>query len=281
MRFSIIAKLTLKEAFRKKILFAAFILGILFLGVYALGFNYIRLDLIRSENESLLTRIELFNFMSLTGLYVVNFLTVMLIVLASVDTVSGEILSGTIQTIVTKPIRRWEVILGKWIGFSGMLLLYIILMAGGVIVIVKIIGDYSPDNLLGGLSLLYLNGLLMLSVSIAGGATFSTLSNGVVVFGLYGVAFIGGWIEQIGSFMGNQTAINIGIITSLILPSEVLWKRAAYEMRSPIVSVLGFSPFSSSTSIPSQVMIWYALLYVIILLLLGIKIFYQKDLQPH
>jgi hypothetical protein len=52
----------------------------------------------------------------------------------------------------------------------------------------------------------------------AGGALFSTLTNGGMVFGLFSVAFIGGWIEQFGAFLSNQTAINIGIIASLLPP---------------------------------------------------------------
>ncbi|HEY5571470.1 MAG TPA: hypothetical protein VIK64_00520, partial [Anaerolineales bacterium] len=118
---------------------------------------------------------------------------------------------------------------------------------------------------------------LLLSVSLFGGTTLSTLANGVMVFGLYGIAFLGGWIEQIGSFMENQTAVNIGIISSLIIPSEALWKRAAFEMQSPMVRALGFSPFSAPT-VPSAAMIWYALLYAVVALVLAMRQFSHRDL---
>lgn len=106
---------------------------------------------------------------------------------------------------------------------------------------------------------------------------FSTLANGVMVFGLYGIAFLGGWIEQIGSFIENQTAVNIGIISSLIIPSEALWKRAAYEMESPLVRALGFSPFSAPT-VPSPAMVGYAIVYAILALILAIHQFNRRDL---
>jgi hypothetical protein len=102
-----------------------------------------------------------------------------------------------------------------------------------------------------------------------------------MVFGLYGIAFIGGWIEQIGTFLRNQaasqTAINIGIVTSLILPSEALWKRAAYEIQSPLVAALGFSPFSS-LSVPSLLMIVYAGLYLVVVFALVVRQFNRRDL---
>ena len=79
---------------------------------------------------------QISNFLLMAGMYVVNFLTAMMTVLTSVDTLSGEISSGTIHTLVSKPVRRWEIVLGKWLGFAGMLTLYLLLMAGGVMLIV-------------------------------------------------------------------------------------------------------------------------------------------------
>ena len=121
------------------------------------------------------------------------------------------------------------------------------------------------------------NTLLLLSVSILGGTSLSTLANGVLVFGLYGIAFIGGWIEQFGSFLHNQTAVNIGVISSLILPSEALWKRAAYAMQSPLVAAMGVSPFSSN-SVPSPLMLVYAGLYTLAALYLAVHLFSRRDL---
>ena len=62
---------------------------------------------------------------------------------------------------------------------------------------------YVANHPLQALALIWLNAILLLSISLLGGAVFSTLANGVLVFGLYGVAFIGGWIEQIGGFLSQ------------------------------------------------------------------------------
>lgn len=273
-----IARLTFHEASRKRILLAALLLGILFLVIYYLGLHFIRAEEARNPMPSAATRSEIFNFLMLAGLYVVNFLTVMMTVLTSVDTLSGEIGSGTVQTLVTKPINRWEVLLGKWLGFALMLSLYVLMMAGGVAVLVRWVGEYTPPNFLAGLGLIWLNGMLMLSISLMGGAILSTLANGVLVFGLFGIAFVGGWIEQFGSLIQNQAAVNIGIFTSLILPSEALWRRAAYEMRSPLVSAVGFSPFTSGSSVPSGYMVAFAVLYLVVMLALAVRLFGRRDL---
>ena len=274
----VISYLTFHEAARRKILLAAVVLGLVFLVVYGIGFNFMNGELTRRPGAtSLIERNEIRNFLMLAGLYVVNFLAVMMAVLTSVVTISGEVASGTIHTLVSKPVHRWEIVLGKWLGFAVMLTFYLLLMAGGVIGLVYLISGYLPPNPARGVLYLLFNALLMLSVTILGGSMLSTLANGVLVFGLYGVAFIGGWIEQIGSLLENQTAINVGVITSLILPSEALWKRLAFEMQSPLVRALGFSPFSSS-SVPSPLMVGYALLYALVALLLAMRQFSRRDL---
>jgi Cu-processing system permease protein len=277
-----IARLTFREASRRKILLAALILGVVFVAIFSVGFHFVLQDIKNSSRPTALLEFnEVSNFLMMAGLYVVNFLTVMMAVLTSVDTLAGEIASGTIHTIVAKPIHRWEIVTGKWIGFAGMLTLYQLLMAGGVMAGVYLQSGYLPPNPLDALALLWLNALLLLTVSLLGGSIFSTLANGVMVFGLFGIAFIGGWIEQIGTFLNNasasQTAINIGVITSLLLPSEALWRRAAYEMQSPLVAAVGFSPFFS-TSIPSVAMVIYAVSYLIVAFLLALRMFNKRDL---
>lgn len=276
-----IARLTFREAARRKILLAALLLGLAFLIVFDAGFQLLSNEMQRSPiGRGPLQLNEMRNFLLMAGLYVVNFLTAMMTVLTSVDTLSGEISSGTIHTLVSKPIRRWEIVVGKWLGFAGMLTLYLLLMAGGVMASIYLLSGYTPPNALRGLALLWLNALLLLSVSILGGTRLSTLANGVLVFGLYGIAFIGGWIEQIGTYLPtptSQTAINIGILTSLILPSEAMWRRVAYEIQSPLVASLGVSPFSSS-SVPSPFMIAYAVLYLFVAFALAVRQFRMRDL---
>ncbi len=273
-----ISKLTFKEAYRRKILWSALILGLLFLVVYGLGFYFVRQDIQRTmTSNTRLAMNEVYSFFFMAGMYAVNFLVIGMSVLTSVDTLSGEIASGTIQCIVTKPICRWQIVIGKWLGFVGMISLYLLIMAGGTIGLVYLISGYVPPNPINGIVLMWMNGLLILSLSFLGGAYTSTLANGVLVFGLFGVAFVGGWVEYVGWFTKNQVAVNIGILSSLIIPCEALWKRAAHLMESPLVSALGFSPFTSASP-PSPIMVWYALIYIIVILVFAIRQFSQRDL---
>ena len=99
------------------------------------------------------------------------------------------------------------------------------------------------------------------------------------MFGLYGLGFIGGWVEQIGTVLKNQTAIHLGIFSSLLIPTEALWKRAAYEMSSAVIRSLGIAagPFAA-VSVPNPLMIVYSVAYMIVMLLIAIRRFSKRDL---
>jgi Cu-processing system permease protein len=220
---------------------------------------------------------EATNILLLAGLYAVTFLSAAMGALLGADTLSGEINSGTIQTIVTKPVRRSDVVIGKWIGFAILLGLYSLLMSGGTVLSIWTQSGYVPPNVVKGLSLIYLESVLIMTLSLFCSSFMSGLATGGVVFGLYGLAFIGGWVEQIGVVLQNQTVVQVGIITSLVIPSESLWRRASFEMQSPISAALGFSPFSS-TSVPSPFMVGYAVIYLVIILISAISTFQHRDL---
>ena len=159
-----------------------------------------------------------------------------------------------------------------------MLLIYISLLAGGILLIVYFRADFAFQDPIPAISLMVLQGLAVLSLSLLGGTRLSTLSNGVLAFALYGIAFLGSFVEQIGAFLRNETAVNIGIITSLLMPSEIL-RVKAFSMLLPQFTN---SPFLSGPFIvasqPSDLMLWYAGGYTLTLLLLALYSFTVRDL---
>jgi Cu-processing system permease protein len=272
----IMAGVTFREAARKKMLWMALGAGGAFLILFGTGLHFQAKDFAAHGMSPILRR-EISFAMVTMGLYAVDLLTVLMTILTSVDTLSGEIASGTIQAIATKPIPRWQVLLGKWFGFLGMLTAYIAIMVLGVNLVTYAMAGVTARHLIRGLSLMWMESLVLLSVTFVFGTYFSTLTNGVLALGLHGLAFLGGWIEQFGALTQTPRAVNVGVIASVLMPSEALWRRAAFEMQSPLANAMRVSPFST-LSVPSLSMVAYAGLYLTIALALAIRRFSQQDL---
>lgn len=272
-----IAHLTLREAARRRILLAAVACGLAFVALFAIGFHYLVRGMPARVATNLVEKRIMLTFFTLAGLYAANFLAVMTAVLLPVDTLSGEIASGVMQTLASKPIRRSEIVLGKFLAFVAVAIGYLGLLAGGVLLAARVAGGAVPPHIGLGLPLMALEVAVLVTLSILGGTRLSTVTNGVTVFGLYGLAFIGSWVEQIGAMAGNDAARTIGTVASLIMPSESLWQLAAHHMQPAIMSQLQLTPFSPA-SVPSPAMVMWAGGYVVVGLLVAIAQFRRRPL---
>ena len=272
-----IMHLTLHEAARRRVLLATLIGAAAFLILYAVGFHFVALRVTGDTGLTVVRQRLFLNFLTLAGLYATHFLTLMTSVLLPVDTLSGEIASGVVQTVASKPVPRSSIVLGKWLAYSLVAVAYSAVVAGGVLVIARTIGHFTPPGLAVGLPLMALEAVVYVSLSIAGGARLATVTNGILAFGLYGLAFIGSWVEQVGAMAGNLAAQNVGTVASLIMPTEALWQRAAYHMQPSLMRDLHMTPFSPA-SLPSVAMVWWAAAYALLALFVGVQGFRKRAL---
>lgn len=291
MRAFTIARLTFREALRRRMIWGVLALSLLFVAVYFWGFIQVREEFLRIEAErvarggrpgrstgQILTLDLVSTIMVGLGFYTVNFLAGVMTIFAAVGTIAGEIESGTFQAIVPKPIARWQLVVGKFLGFAGMIVAYIALMAGAVVLTARIVVDYTPGNLIPGTLLVMLVSLVLLALTILGSTVFQTMANGVVVFMLYGGALLGGLLETLGGVLNIASLVNTGVIVSLILPSDAIW-RLASSLLQPDSQLRFDSPIPIAVARPpSDAMVVYAIGYVIALLGLAILAFRRRDL---
>jgi len=272
---TLMGSVTFREAARRKILWIAAIAGVGFLGLFWAGLHAMLHSM--APTASAVSRHEATGMMLMMSLYAGSLMTSLMAAITSCDTLSGEIASGTIHAIATKPVRRWALVLGKWTGFVLLFGAYILFVEGGSMLIAWIENRYLPPHAIAVLGLIWLQAILLLSVTMACSARLSTLTSGACTIGLYGLAFIGGWIEQFGALRHVRACVDLGIVVSLIMPSDALWRRAAFRVQPPLIGAIGATPFSSATA-PSLAMVLYAVIYSMAALLLAQALLERRDL---
>jgi ABC-type transport system involved in multi-copper enzyme maturation permease subunit len=271
-----IARLTWLEARRRKIALAAILCGLVFLAFYATAAFFAHRSVVQGVVDLVGQRI-MFQMLLQVGLYVVNFLVIACAVLLSVDTLSGEMSSGVIQTLASKPIDRAAIVLGKCLTYWLMTGAYLALMAGGVMVSVWAAAGIVPPHVPSALLLMWLGATVMLAVTILGGTRLTTIANGIVAFALFGLAFIGGWVEQIATVVRNDAVRYVGTTISLVSPADAMYRRAAHELQPSGALGVQLTPFTP-LSVPSVAMIVWALAFVLVTLLLAIRTFRHRPL---
>jgi Cu-processing system permease protein len=273
----IITRVTFLEAARRKILWTALAAAVGFLALFGTGVHYQMRDLLGRAHLHPLVRGQIVLATLQMGFYALDLLAVIMTVLTSVDTISGEIASSTIHAMATKPIARWQLLIGKWLGFAAMIAIFIAFSFGGIVAIGHFIGQITPRHVLTGGALVYLECLVVLTTTFLFGTMFSTLTNGVIVLGLHGLAFVGGWLEQIGSLTQSPRLVLVGIISSVLMPSEAIWRRASYVMQSALDRTMDVTPFAVHST-PSVTMMVYAVCYLLVALFIAIYRFNERDL---
>lgn len=271
-----IVRLTVLEARRRRISLAALLGGLAFLLIFGIAVYLIHHESMGRGMPLARARIQL-EMLTLAGLYAANFLIAATAVLLPVDTLSGEIASGAIQTLASKPIPRRSIVLGKDLAYWLMVAGYVVIMVGDVVLAMRLAAGFRQPHVIPALALILLEATVLLSIVIAGGASLSTVANGITAFTFYAVAFVGGWIEQIGVVLGSMDARYIGTIVSLVSPTDALWRLAMYVLEPPVMAQVMVTSFTPR-SVPTAAMVWWAVAFVVAALSFAVHRFESRAL---
>jgi Cu-processing system permease protein len=282
------AQFTLREAISKRLVLSVVLLTLVFIVFYLLGVHFLEqrfLDRARDlgSSRTRATPEEFISLLLVMGLYIANVLGVLMGGLSSVGAVSTEIESGTIQTILPKPVRRLEFVIGRWLGFCALTVTYVIALSAALLLGVQWIGRYAPPDPVRAVALMSLGALTVVTVAVLGSTLLSTLANGITVALLYGLSWIGGLLETIGRATDTPLLITLSSISRILAPSDALWKGASYHLQPESLLQLsqiargGGNPFVGNASVAPETLVW-AVAYIVLILFLAVIAFNRRDL---
>ncbi len=276
MRSFVIVRASLAELLGRRLLLWGVVISAAFLGLFLTGLVLIKRQL---SLEELVGPVG--SLLAILALYIVSFLGSFLALVLSVGSVSSEVESGLIHSVLARPITRRSWLGQRWAAIAGLVGTYTVVMAAAVMVIANGVMGYQPVSATRALLLMAFQTLAMASIGLMLSTRLSTVPAGVTLFALFGLAWLAGVLEFIGNGIANRSLVNIGIAVSLIMPTDALWKGASYyasgsELLSQTAGVGGL-PFSSSTP-PAGVFVVWAIAYTIAVIALAHRRFARRDL---
>jgi ABC-type transport system involved in multi-copper enzyme maturation permease subunit len=144
--------------------------------------------------------------------------------------ISADIESGILLSMLTRPVRRSDVLLGKWLGLATLVTVYGTVTAVMEFIIMKVAVGYVPPNPTGAIIFLVGEALVVLTLAMLFSTRLSAITGGIIALVLFGASWLGGITGQIGAAFHNQAIENVGTISSLILPTDGLWRGAIYNL---------------------------------------------------
>jgi len=255
-----IARLTILEASRRKLLLALGILTVVVIVLTSWGFS--RLPTMNNVTPaevrlaaSQLTILMAFMFSGVLALGST---------LVAAPSIASDIESGIALAILPRPIRRSQLLMGKWLGLALLVTLYA--AGSGLLELLGIwLGtNYLPPNPVASIAFVAAEGIILMTLALLLSTRLAPMTGGVIALVLFFVAWIGGIALAIGITFDNETIKNIGIGSRLLIPTDGLWHGAIFYLEPPEVlaaaRVAGRAragnPFFADAPLPGIYLAW-------------------------
>ena len=194
-------------------------------------------------------------------------------------TLAGEIESGIAQAVMTRPIRRSAVLLGKWLGLATFGSAFVAVAGLGQLLIVRGTVGYWPPQPVSGLALLAAQTIVLLTLGLLLSTMISPMASGIVAVGLFGATWIAGVVGMVGEAFGNAGVAQVGTVSRMLLPTDGLWRGAMHAFQHPgLTQIPAFedSPFLSMAPLTTTYLAWSGLWVALALGLAGLA-FQRRD----
>jgi len=207
--------------------------------------------------------------------------------LVGAPALAESVANGEILAVLARPIRRADVVLGRWLGTLAALALYVTAAGGCELLVVRAATGYVPPHPLAALA--YLTGLaaVVTTAAIALAARLPALTAGIVAALLFALAWVGGIVEAIGLGFGNAGLADAGTLVTLAFPSDALWRGALYALQPAVFTAAAattganaataVNPFTVAAPPPAALLAW-ACGWVAAVLVAGAASFRARDL---
>lgn len=270
----VIARLTIQEAARRRLLLALLVLTLIVVGFSAWGFHKIT-TVTRSDGTSLPP--DQVALITSQLLIVLTFMFSGVLALSAAvvagPLISGEVESGLLLSMLARPLRRSEIVIGKWLGLAVLVTVYAAGSAALELVAVNWATGYLPPHPVELALFVDAEGLVLLSLGLLLSTRLSGITAGVIALTAWLIAWIAGVVGDIGTGLQNQALQNVGVISHLILPSDGLWRGAIYAMEpDTYLAVLRAAgtfgranPFAAVDPPPVQFLVWVAVWFALAL----------------
>jgi ABC-type transport system involved in multi-copper enzyme maturation permease subunit len=273
-----IARLTIGEAARRRVLWVLVILALIAVGITGWGVD--RLVTIARASGTREVTIQLGVSQILIFIaFQFSFVLAMTAAFLASPAIAGDLESGIALALLARPLRRTSYLLGRWLGLAIVLVAYGAGEALLAIVVVGAVSGYSPPSVL--LPIVYLSaeGLIVLTLSLLLSTRLPPIGAGAIAVVAFGLSWMSGAIERVGiAIAASNPGVNLEIVGQVgraLLPTDGLWRGVIYGLEPGIVIAAASAnplaeanPFFASSP-PTLGFLAWAVAWVVIVILIA------------
>lgn len=254
MKIVVIALNTFRETIREKILY-----NLLFFALLMIGSSILLSALTIGEQSKIIMDI---------GLASINIFGVLIAIFVGIGLVSKEIEKKTIYTIISKPIYRYQFLLGKYLGL--LITLFVntsIMVIGFFSVLVFMRYNITPD-IMKAILLIFIELMVITALALLFSTFTSSTLSAIFTVSIYVIGHLSGDLKSLAAKVGNPIIIFMLDALYYIIPNL-----KNFNIKGEVVHKIALDPFLVTMSV------LYGLLYICMILLASVIIFQRRDFK--
>lgn len=244
---------TFRETLREKLLYNLLIFALLMIG-----------------SSILLSRLTLGDANRLIldlGLASINLFGVIIALFVGIGLVSKEIDKKTIYTIVSKPVPRYEFLLGKYLGLCITLLVNTIVMVGGLLVVLRVMNVPIEIVLFKSLLLIFMELVVVTAVALLFSTFTSATLSAIFSLAVYVIGHLSSDLKTLGEKLDAMSRAVLNVLYYLMPNLE------RFNLKGHVIHRLDVGMADMA------LIMCYGLAYTALLLITAVVIFQRRDFQ--
>ena len=260
-----VAKVTVREAARRRILWVLLALTVVTVGLTSWGTGALA-GLARSEGVTELEiRVAVSQILILAA-FMFSFVLAMTAAFLGAPAIAADVESGIALALLARPIRRSEYVLGRWLGLVAVVAAYA--AASGFLEIgaVGLLTGHIPPEPVLAVGFLVAQAIVLLTLALLLGTRLPAIAAGAVCVVVFGLGWMAGVFGGVARVFGADALALASEATRWLFPSDGLWRGVIYGLEPPLVTVIASgseigeaNPFYALAPPPPAFVVWSVL----------------------
>jgi ABC-type transport system involved in multi-copper enzyme maturation permease subunit len=260
----VIARLTIRELVRRRVVWVLAALTILSVTLVAWGLDRL-VSLARADGTNEIEiRIGVSQILIMIA-FMFSFVLAMTAAFVGAPAIGGDLESGVALAILARPLRRAEVLLGRWLGSAVVVVGYTAASGLLAIAVATRVAGYGPPEPFLAVAFLSGQALVLLTLTLALGSVLPSIAAGAIAVVGFGLGWMAGVLAGVAAAFGVGLLGQVAEISRWVFPSDGLWRGVIYGLEPPLVVMLATgnlpryadaNPFYASGPPPLPFVIW-------------------------
>jgi ABC-type transport system involved in multi-copper enzyme maturation permease subunit len=281
----IIARLTVAETARRRILAVLFALTVVSVALTTWGIERL-VTLARDGGTPDLEIVLGVSQVQILVGFMFSFVLAMTAAFLGAPAIAADLESGVAHAMLARPIRRSDLIVGRWLGLVVVIAAYAASSGLLEIAAVRFVSGYTPPQPLLAVVFLAAQAVVLLTFAMLLSTRLPAIAGGAICVVLFGLSWMAGVFAGIGRFFDAGPLVGAAEASRWLLPSDGLWRGTIYSLEPQLVVAGAISgagpaadanPFFASAPPPATFLAW-SVAWIVVVLVLAVVSLRRRDL---